>query len=529
MADYYPPPRSLPPGSRVWLYLRDSGGPNQENSVTQQETEITAYCERHGLVIVEIFRDFAKSGGSTISRDDFERMIDMSKIKDLRPHGLLIWNFARFSRDSNDSMYYKASLRKRKIIIHSLTDPMPDDDFASRIVETVIDLANEEKRRQNSRDVKRGLTALVKDGFAPGTPPKGYIRSEVQRGTRKVSKWVRDPVLWDSIVLAWVMRAEGKSYREIQEATGLYKSIPCYCGFFRNKNYLGIYTHGKDEYPDHHEAATTWEIWEAVQRLGKVSIMQKDNPRHARRVGNPSLLTGFTYCAECGAMMTHSPGHKVKPWAFYICGKKDRHGSKSCTSKRIGEKPAENAILDVVINRALTPAYLEEVIEATRSRFRDDPDIERRIGLASRKMEDLKIAIQRTLNAIERTGSESAIERHKQREIEHAQVKAELEQLEAQRAAASVEITPEAMQIVLNTWRNKLIEARKTDDIKLIREWLCRFVSRIELGYNHAKIYTTYPMIDFLPENNTRKIYPLFGGTSRFYGEKPIAIEWSTR
>ncbi|NWG07577.1 MAG: recombinase family protein [Chloroflexi bacterium] len=521
MADYFPPPRDLRPGSTVWAYLRDSGGPTQENSVTQQETEIHAYCDRHNLALVETFRDVAKSGGSTISRDGFERMIDMSEIKP--PHGLLIWNFARFSRDENDSKFYRALLRKRGIIIHSLTDPIPTDEFAP-VIESLVDFANAEKRRQNSRDVKRGLASLVSQGFAPGTPPKGYIRVPVEIGFKRdgtpriVSKWERDPALWDSVVLAWQMRAEGKSYKEIQEATEgrIYKSLPCWCSFFKNKNYLGSFTFGGKEYPDHHEPAITEDVWEAVKKIRDDNPLHKNHLRHPRRVGNPSLLTGFTYCLECGAMMTHSPGHKDRSWRFYICGKKDKQGVQSCTSRRVGEKPAEDAILETIRDKILSPAYLEQVIESARLQFGDTSDLERRIALARRNVEDLEIAIHRTLRAIEKTDSDLAYQRHAQLEQERAQGKAEIDHMESQLAAAKIEITPEAMTLVLDAWRDQFNQARESNNIRFIRTWLYRFVSKVELGYNRARIYFTYPLIDFsLPGNSSRHAYPLRGGTDK--------------
>jgi hypothetical protein len=39
MPDYIVPPTTLPPGSVVWGYLRDSGGDAQEQSVHQQKAE----------------------------------------------------------------------------------------------------------------------------------------------------------------------------------------------------------------------------------------------------------------------------------------------------------------------------------------------------------------------------------------------------------------------------------------------------------------------------------------------------------
>lgn len=114
-----------------------------------------------------------------------------------------------------------------------------------------------------------------------------------------------------------------------------------------------------------------------------------------------------------------------------------------------------------------------------------------------------------------------------QQEREHAQVKAEIERLESQLAASKVEITPEAMTIVLDTWRDQLMQARATKDIRFVRAWLYRFVSRIELGYNRARIYYTYPMADL--SLTPRFGYPLRGGTSLFalFSDKPVVIEWS--
>ena len=76
MPDYIAPPTTLPPGSLVWGYLRDSGGDAQEQSVPQQKAELTSYCQHYGLVIAHIFADVAKSAASVVGRDAFlERVL----------------------------------------------------------------------------------------------------------------------------------------------------------------------------------------------------------------------------------------------------------------------------------------------------------------------------------------------------------------------------------------------------------------------------------------------------------------------
>jgi len=517
---YSPPPLGLPAGARVWAYLRDSGGPSQEQSVDQQEKEILGYCKRYNLILIKTFRDVAKSGGSVQGRDEFMAMIEQSEDESIRPQVILIWNFARFARDYNDSVFYKATLRKRGVIVHSLTDVIPADDFAGRIVETVINLANEEKRRQTSRDVKRGLKSLVSKGFAPGIPPRGYIAVKVNIGERRdgvpriVSKWEPDPVLSEYVKIAWQLRAAGKSYQEVTKATNgkLYTSPNSWHSFFKNKAYLGYGISGELEIPDHHEPLISYELWKAVekQREAHPRFGDKGNLNHPRRVGNPRLLSGFTYCLECGSMMTHNTGPKKQPWNHYICGKKDRHGKTACKSRRVSSINAESQIINVVLNQVLTSEYLSEVIEETKKQLDSTSEIERQIVAEKRTLEDLDIAIQRTLNTIEKTGSQAAQDRLQQREAEKTQTIYKIDRLSLQLATAKTEITPEAMDIILAAWREQFNKLQETGTVREIKAWLMQFIFRIELGYNKARIFYTYPMTDLF---NSRIASPVYGGT----------------
>ena len=532
--NYSPPPPGLPAGARVWAYLRDSGGPSQEQSVHQQEKEILDYCKRYHLALVNIFRDVARSGGSVQGRDEFMAMIEQSEDETIRPQAILIWNFARFARDYNDSVFYKATLHRRGVIVHSITDQIPADDFAGRIVETIINLANEEKRRQTSRDVKRGLKSLVSKGFAPGVPPRGYVAVKVTIGERRdgmpriVSKWEPDPVLSEYVKIAWQLRAAGKSYQEITKATNgkLYTGPNSWHTFFKNKSYLGYGRSGDLEIPDHHEPLINFELWEAVQRQRESHPLygKKGSLNHPRRVGNPRILSGFTYCLECGSMMTHSTGNKKHPWNHYICGNKDRHGATACKSRRVSAINAETQIITTVLNQILTPEYLLEVIEETKKKLDSTPEIERQITAEKRRLVDLDIAIQRTLNTIEKTGSQAAQDRLKQREAEKTQTKYEIERLSLQLATAQTEITPEAMEIILAAWREQFNQLEELGNVRELKSWLMQFISRIELGYNRARIFYNYPMKDLV---NLRNILPHCGGTHIIRGEQSLMVEWS--
>lgn len=525
MPDYMPPPTALSHGASVWAYLRDSGGPNQEQSVPQQEAEVRAYCKRHGLALTRIFSDAGKSGGSVNQRVHFLDMIDLSKDETIRPAGILVWNFARFSRDVDDSDFYKATIRKRGIAIHSLTDPIPDGQWAG-VVEKIIDIANEEKRRQNSRDVKRSLESLVKQGYAPGgTAPRGYRSVPVTIGVRAdgrprtVPKWERDPKLWDLVKLAFQMRADGKTYGEITRATRgkLYKSFNCWITFFSNESYRGIGKCGDKRFPDHHEAAIDLATWEAVQRVQKLN--PRAGLRHPRRVAHPSLLSGLARCSRCGAAMVYH-AQASRNWPYYICGKRDRQKtSKSCDGRRVNARKVNALILDMVLNRILTPDYFEALMAEIKNQMTDTASLESTITEKSADLRAVERGIANLLDLAESFGTGAALDRLKQREAERAQLAAEIKELEARRDFQQVEITPEALALVLDTWRKQIIATNKSGNVAALRSLLARFVEKIELDYTTAKVWYTYPM-NSLNRPNTES---LLGGTV-FIGVMAITL-----
>jgi len=164
------------------------------------------------------------------------------------------------------------------------------------------------------------------------------------------------------------------------------------------------------------------------------------------------------------------------------------------------------------VNQVLTPEYLAGVIAETKKHLDSTEEIQRQIQAEQRRLEDLEIAIERTLNTIERTGSQAAQDRLTQREAERAQVKGKIDQLTMELAAARLEITPEAMTIILAAWRDQLARLQETGSVRELKAWILQFVARVELGYNTAKIFYTYPLKDILSLQNA---FPLRGGTKR--------------
>jgi len=63
--------------------------------------------------------------------------------------------------------------------------------------------------------------------------------------------------------------------------------------------------------------------------------------------------------------------------------------------------------------------------------------------------------------------------------------------------AAQIEISLEALALALNIWHNQITQAQQGNDIRTLQNLLTQFVCKIELDYNQAKIWYTYPLDSF--------------------------------
>lgn len=498
---YTPPPAAIKLGSKAWAYYRDSGGNKQEASIDQQRKAIREYCESYGLILVREFADVAKSGKSLHGREEFARMREMVKEKSLRPDLILVWDYARFSRNARDSRR-EFSYFEDYCIIHPLNEIVTEGKVNFILREFRFGAAEDESERK-SIDAKRGMADAVTRGFSGGgLPPLGYKREQVIKSyfrdgmPRYTSKWVLDGELAPLVRRAFELRSEGRSYREISDSLAgrLYKSLVSWQSFFKNKTYIGVGKCGTVEVPGHHEAIISEELFEKVQKINQERGKIGGGLYHPRRVGNPSLLTGLAYCIHCGSAMSKEKNGRNK-WGYYICGRKKRERSSSCVGRMVNQKKLDGIVIGLVLNQVLTPAYFESLLGECQARLNKAEYYEEE----SREIIEGITGIERKITNLRRAvedGTERAVDWLKERESELARLELRLAEVERRRAAASLKVTPEALRAVLEYWRGQLAGIQTSGDVRSLKVMLGRFVERIEVGYNKIVVRYTYPISD---------------------------------
>jgi DNA invertase Pin-like site-specific DNA recombinase len=454
------PPATIPGGSIVDTYLRDSGGEGQDRSVSRQLEAIKEYCLRHNLKLRHIYKDAAKSGCSTVGRDSFDRMIASTRSEADRPVAILLWNYARFARDLDDSTYYKALLRsKRNIIIHSLTDHIPEGPYG-RFVEILIDISNEEKRRQTSIDTKDGLRSIVAQGAVPGVPPRGFKRQPIitinpRTGEeRKNHRWIPDPKYINRIRKAFQMRAAGSSLAEIQKACKLFTTVNSYATFWRNPLYYGTLVYAGITFEIYCEPIIQKSLWDKVQLIQQGFAQSKNiktgDRNHPRRQNSEFILSGLAHCARCGSPLYGRTSHQKSGYKYqsYLCTLAYRKRG-ACTKGRIPKPAFEAAIINAFARHILEKNNVDEMHRL---------DAERQAGLASEQQDQrrevlIRIAsnkkqLTNIINAITENGSSPALQtRLKELELQKLELDLELSELEQNmRADLAPSLTPEQFE-----------------------------------------------------------------------------------
>lgn len=433
------PPSTLPSGSTVWAYLRDSGGPTQSFSVQQQRDIIEEYCARHGLVLTHPpFEDVHRSGGSVKNRDEFMYMMSLSTTHE-KPQGLLIWNFARFSRGGPyDAQLYKANLRSRGIIIHSLTDKVPEGEFGP-VVEVIIDIANKQKKDEAAMGAWRGLRHNVKQGAVSGTPPKGIKRSAIRvmsaEGVERTAhRWDPDPEYSARIVNAFQLRAEGKSLAQIHAETGLLRSVNSYVTFFSNPIYIGTLQFGEMTVENYCAPIVPRELWDKVQAIITTNANRrhlKSATAHPRQAAGTFLLSGIVVCARCGSThVTHSSPQKYgEPYRTYKCGAVIRRSG--CTAKPIPAKVLETLVMDAVMGWFDDPDNLINMLAALQADTANARvAVDEKIASLSSRLGTVRRKLGNTAAAIAEVGTSPTLKQTlKTLETEEAELVGQIAQL----------------------------------------------------------------------------------------------------
>ena len=546
----------VPAGTHVVVYCRDSGGEEQDRSVSQQVETAREYCQHHNLVLEKVYIDEARVSSNTDKREALQEMLldlrgrfrqindryKREKIAAEKPYGVIFWKSNRLGRDSIEATNIKTDLRLRAItLIDLVTSANTGNAGVDALIEAFQQYQDELALDEISANARRGLAQLVsmRDtdpeflhynpdwpstgaylGLKPGGIPRGFKSEPIQIGVYKrkkgrksgeariVQRMVRDPEMWDRCYLAWQMRHEGATFGEIHRATRLFKNVNSYDTFFTNPIYVGDFRFGGKIYENFVPAMIPREWFDAERKRSDErkkkraggSVMKEMEPR---RVGSNYLLSGLVVCGHVDGeehpMNVESiPARKGKRgnYTYFICTTKKNSRNGACQAGRVSMRNLEQTVIENLLAHVLTVENLrplaKRIAEAMEERSRDAV---LRITTLEDRLAEVQQAMENIMDAIEQMGYAKHLQqRYDERRREEEEIVVELTQLQGLQVTPKqiLQITDEALEGWIAYMRASLEGDNRTAARRIIQQ----FVAKIVIKEGTGTLYYTFPFPD---------------------------------
>jgi site-specific DNA recombinase len=380
---------------KVALYARVSSDKQDVDlSISAQLRALREYANRNGHQVVKEFVDEAETGRTT-ARPAFREMIALARRPNKTFEQVLVWKYSRFARSREDSILYKAMLKKAGVLVVSINEPF-DDTPTGRLLEAIIESLDEFYSDNLGEEVTRGMRESATRGFyLSSRPPYGYRKVRIKDGSKERTKL--EPDLDQAGIVATIFNEviNGKGLTEIVRElnqkgipgpnrkgwgkTGLYSILT-------NEIYTGVFVWGRNSKRGHEPVRTENACSPIVDRatFEKVQNLMKERAPervHPKRISSPFLLSGIAYCGHCGKALVGKYA-KSGQFAYYVCGTLDKKGRGACQARYLNADKFETLIISKIRERILTRDNLiklvklvnEEMDRATKS-YQDELDV----------------------------------------------------------------------------------------------------------------------------------------------------------
>lgn len=322
------------------------------------------YAKQHNIYVSEdhIYRDDGISGTKANKRTAFQRMIADAQKKPRPFDVILVYDFSRFARNKEESVMYKALLRKKcGIDVISITQPLTKAK-ESVLLESLYEGMDEYYVLNLSENVKRGKQEKATRGEYQGGSVFGY---KYDKNTEMIYPDENTKDIVKFIFQEWIkpettLNGLAKKLNEMKIKT---KRGGNWCTgslwyLLNNPLYIGITRFtaggmGKDynssdiqKYNGKHESLIDEELFNKAQEKN-----QKHNELWFKwkkpSVKHEYWLRGLVKCSNCGnnlIMIVRKSGNKRKP--FFQC---NGYNKKMCNeSHSILQEKLENTLLEQI-------------------------------------------------------------------------------------------------------------------------------------------------------------------------------------
>ncbi len=389
---------------KVALYVRVSTGRQAEEgvSIDGQVNQLTAWAQREGHEIVEVYRELGVSGTDD-RRPELRRMMADATSPDHPFDAVAVFSLSRFFRDAFALADHERQLRRAKVKLISMTQQTSEDE-GGQMVRQILASFDEYQSRENGKNVRRSMVENAQQGYFNGSrAPFGYTAVKTDVKGRAGFKRKLEPNAneaeavrtifklaiagdagepWGIKRIATEMNRRGETYRGKEWTKQMVWTLvtsTTYYGehvFNRRDSRSGELREDGDWVITKVPPIVSKEDWDKAAAL-RAERAPGGNSEH-RAAQSPTLLTGLAKCAHCGAGFVLVSG-KGGNYDYYRCGTRAYKASDKCDMPNIPREELDAAVLNVVAEKILQPARIMAMLEHLREQIAklQAPDRER--------------------------------------------------------------------------------------------------------------------------------------------------------
>lgn len=373
------------------LYIRVSTEDQAELSPDAQKRLLLDYAKKNDIIVSKdfIFSE-SVSGRHVQKRPEFQRMIATAKQPSHPIDVILVWKFSRFARNQEESIVYKSMLKKDRVDVVSVSEPLIEGPFGS-LIERIIEWMDEYYSIRLSGEVLRGMKEKALQHGYQSTPCLGYdavghgkpfVINEAEYAVVSYIMDLYDNQNMDETAIA--RRCNDLGYRTKRGNPFERRTVD---RILENPFYCGTVIWNGVEFEGAHEVRLSRDRFEKRQEL----IASRKRPIKARNVSTcKHWLSGLIKCSICGATLSYT-GNNACP--YFQCWKYAKGFHK--TSVALSVKKAEEAVtnyFDQILSGAEFP-YVR------KSQPKDNNDLE--IERLQKELSKLEIREKRIREAYE--------------------------------------------------------------------------------------------------------------------------------
>ena len=373
------------------LYIRVSTEDQAELSPDAQKRLLLDYAKKNDIIVSKdfIFSE-SVSGRHVQKRPEFQRMIATAKQPSHPIDVILVWKFSRFARNQEESIVYKSMLKKDRVDVVSVSEPLIEGPFGS-LIERIIEWMDEYYSIRLSGEVLRGMKEKALQHGYQTTPCLGYdavghgkpfVINEAEYAMVSYIMDLYDNQNMDETAIA--RRCNDLGYRTKRGNPFERRTVD---RILENPFYCGTVIWNGVEFEGAHEVRLSRERFEKRQEL----IASRKRPIKARNVSTcKHWLSGLIKCSICGATLSYT-GSNACP--YFQCWKYAKGFHK--TSVALSVKKAEEAVTDY-FDQILSGAEFSYV---RKSQPKDSNDLE--IERLQKELSKLEVREKRIREAYE--------------------------------------------------------------------------------------------------------------------------------